>query len=241
MFSFYKKIDLFNYLENNKISKIYKNFNNIHLKTYQDIFVVYQINNKNLNRVAEIGGGNSRVLNYLDTISKNKKLYNIEPLLKNTGGPKQIEENKNINIISETVGEYKLANYYNFFDIIFSISVIEHIPFPDLNSFLDEQYKLLKPGGTAIHCVDFYLPTDKNKFDLNDQNKRRYEMYFSHFSDFKKYKYHDLVKENLIFDTCYVSNPDHIMQDWNKSAPSLREARELSQSCSLNIIASKNA
>jgi SAM-dependent methyltransferase len=42
----------------------------------------------------------------------------------------------------------------DYFDLIFSVSVIEHVPKPELQAFHKEIYRILAPGGEQFHSYD---------------------------------------------------------------------------------------
>src|SRR3546814_1685460 len=44
-----------------------------------------------------------------------------------------------------------------YFDLAFSISVIEHIPYKALDDFWRDHARVLASGGLAIHTIDLYL------------------------------------------------------------------------------------
>jgi SAM-dependent methyltransferase len=42
----------------------------------------------------------------------------------------------------------------DYFDLVFSVSVIEHVPKPELQAFHQEIYRILAPGGEQFHSYD---------------------------------------------------------------------------------------
>jgi len=42
----------------------------------------------------------------------------------------------------------------NFFDLVYSVSVIEHLPVDDLPTFHSELHRIIKPGGLQVHSYD---------------------------------------------------------------------------------------
>lgn len=71
----------------------------------------------------------------------------------------KIAQNKGINVINETVQKHAVSNseYYN---VICTFHVLEHIPVDELNSFLNASIACLKKDGTLIISVpnnDSYL------------------------------------------------------------------------------------
>lgn len=57
---------------------------------------------------------------------------------------------------------YCVKNNYPAFDVVFSVSVIEHVK--DDDEFIEDMCKLLKPGGTCVVTCDFknaYMPGER--------------------------------------------------------------------------------
>lgn len=46
------------------------------------------------------------------------------------------------------------------YDLVFSVSVIEHVPLDELNSLHSEIYRVLKPGGIQLHSYDCAINSD---------------------------------------------------------------------------------
>jgi len=61
----------------------------------------------------------------------------------------------NVTFYSGYLGENSSNNLpSNFFDLVFSVSVVEHIPKEHLQSFHKEVLRILKPNGLQIHSYD---------------------------------------------------------------------------------------
>jgi cyclopropane fatty-acyl-phospholipid synthase-like methyltransferase len=59
----------------------------------------------------------------------------------------------------------------NYFDLVYSISVIEHVPDDNLKSFFDESVRILKPGGIVSHSYDIYYKQNTKKvFDAYENS-----------------------------------------------------------------------
>ena len=92
-------------------------------------------------------------------------------------------------------GEVPFPNQY--FDIIFSSSVLEHVE--DLDSSLEELHRVLKIGGYSIHSVPFFHHTHGTPFDFNRLT------YFGWMSKFKN-KYSDISINNTDGRLCCIMN-----------------------------------
>lgn len=51
----------------------------------------------------------------------------------------------------------------NYFDLVYSVSVIEHVPDEKLKSFFEETVRVTKPGGIVSHSYDVYFRQDTGK------------------------------------------------------------------------------
>src|SRR3546814_1705979 len=62
-----------------------------------------------------------------------------------------------VNLLRKTMGSFAPELEDDYFDLAFSISVIEHIPYKALDDFWRDHARVLAPGGLAIHTIDLYL------------------------------------------------------------------------------------
>lgn len=203
-----------------------------HLKSIQDAVAFQHLREFKGKSIAEIGGGNSRVLQVL---SKNNTCFNIDKFKGDDQGPKQEIKFKgvtNINCFLGDSGSSIIPD--NSYDIIFSVSVIEHIGTDNLENFYKDCHRIIKPNGFMLHLIDMYLEdTDRD----NSKNKVRMQKYIDIFEN--KFftdpnaKSYNFSPENPHFSCSYASNPDNAMNVWNKLVPELRGVRELAQSCTI--------
>jgi len=111
-------------------------------KTYGNCLSEAEKKIKNKENFIEIGCGNGFVL---EIAKENgwKNIMGIEPSLKSIENANYKVKNKILN------GIFDVNNYKNdYFDIVFVAMLIEHVP--DINKFLSDIYKILKPGGILI-------------------------------------------------------------------------------------------
>ena len=74
--------------------------------------------------IGEIGGGDSRILLRL---AKRNRCYNIEKFEGADGGPKSEIVIPGVTNIRAFVGEFDANLSSDFFDVAFSVSVVEHV------------------------------------------------------------------------------------------------------------------
>ena len=199
-----------------------------HLKSIQDAVVYKYMCDVEGKRLAEIGGGDSRLLRVL---ANKNQCNNIEKFEGQDGGPSHEVKIKNVCNINAFVGEFSTDLEISSFDIIFSVSVVEHISNEDINSFIRDCYRILKPGGQMIHLVDMYL--SPGRLTYNESRATCYRSAFSSGLFEPETELRICSEEDLVFKESYCTNPDNVMYTWNQVAPSLRHVRETSQSVTL--------
>lgn len=111
-------------------------------KTYGNCLFEAEKLVSNKQNFIEIGCGNGFVLE-LAKESGWRNIMGVEPSLKSIENANPIIKNNIKNGIFD-VDDYQK----NFFDMVFVAMLIEHVP--DINKFLNDIYKILKPGGIFI-------------------------------------------------------------------------------------------
>lgn len=196
------------------------------LKHAQDLAIYDQIRDLSGLRIAEIGGGNSRLL---ERIAMKNHCFNIEKFEGKDLGPSGELALKNVHNISAYVGDFDKTLADETFDVIFSISVVEHIETEKLDSFFHDSLRILKPGGRFLHAIDMYLQEDPMAY-----TKDRFDRYRRWFIDYEIVSPIGQIYEGpLKFNVDMITNPDNILYGWNKLVPSLAQLRAESQSVSL--------
>src|SRR3546814_16761431 len=67
-----------------------------------------------------------------------------------------------VNLLRKTMGSFAPELEDDYFDLEFSISVIEHIHYKALDDFWRDHARVLAPGGLAINTIDLYLGDMQN-------------------------------------------------------------------------------
>ncbi|MCX6722007.1 MAG: methyltransferase domain-containing protein [Candidatus Staskawiczbacteria bacterium] len=125
------------------------------LKRYQDLLVFSFIKNHIPvgSKILDIGGGNSRILSYF----KNKyECWNVDKFEGNGSGPTKIY-NPGYSVVVDYIGNFNHILPDNYFDFVFSISTLEHVPREDdilYKKINDDINRVLKPKGYSLHCID---------------------------------------------------------------------------------------
>lgn len=201
------------------------------LKTVQDAAVFARLAGCAGLDVAEAGGGDSRVLRAL---AARNRCVNIEKFDGADGGPDREVKIKGVRNVSAFLGEACAALEPRSFDVVFSISVVEHVPTAALDAFLEDGLRILRPGGLWLHAIDVYLEDEPPPNVL-----KRVDIY-------RSWARREGVLEPVgpVYDgptrfSCdMASNPDNVMYEWGKVAPAL-DARRRRAQCVSVLIASR--
>lgn len=203
-----------------------------HLKSIQDLAVYDRLRSFKEAVIGEVGGGNSRVLR---TLANTNRCFNIEQFAGKDGGPAKEVKIDGVDNILVLLGEYSPEIKDEFFDCLFSVSVVEHLPDGKLRDFAEDGLRALKPGGLWLHAIDMYL-----KDEPEDDTNSRFEAYKDWFSIPGLGAVGAVFKGPVKFSCDMATNPDDTMYEWGRTAPNLIELRKVSQSVSL-ILAGRKA
>lgn len=204
-----------------------------HLKTIQDYAISARLEHASGMRIAEIGGGASRVL---PSLALRNECTNIEKFEGAGNGPKGEIAVNGVNNVHAFVGEFSPLLPPSSFDVVFSISVVEHVPASDLANFHLDQLRILKAGGRFLHAIDIYLESQPTGY---------VEARIAAYREWLENP--NVEPEGPLFDGPYVfsadmaSNPDDVMFDWGRTAPSLIERRKRAQCVSLILAGRRRA
>jgi SAM-dependent methyltransferase len=132
------------------------------LKIYQDALVyTYILDNFQPGaRLLEIGGGESRIIAEL---KGRYEIWNLDKLEGSGFGPTDLIKTDGFQLVRDYIGTFSSELPSEYFDLVFSISTIEHLPKSpqDVDSVIKDNQRLLKPGGFSLHCVDALLYQDE--------------------------------------------------------------------------------
>jgi len=102
----------------------------------------------------------------------------------------------------------------NYFDMVCSVSVIEHIPINVLNNSFEETFRILKPGGIVCHSYDIhYGQNTKPVFDAFEKagfnwlkSKDTMNVFWEEWlGEFDKNRIIDLFKKIILENPIYVA------------------------------------
>jgi SAM-dependent methyltransferase len=128
---------------------------NCDLKVYQDALVyTFILDNFSTGaRLLEIGGGESRIITAL---KENYEIWNLDKLEGSGFGPKKLNQTTGFHLVQSYIGEFPQELPNSYFDLVFSISTVEHMPKTPkfINNAIENINLVLKPGGYSLHCID---------------------------------------------------------------------------------------
>ena len=134
----------------------------VDLKRYQDL-LVYAFIKENIavgSRIMEVGGGNSRLLKKL---SGTYECWNIDKLDGLGNGPTSAHID-NVHLVKDYMGNFNTDIPADYFDFVFSVSVLEHVPQDDdvlFENIVNDINRVLKKGAYSLHLFDIVYQNDK--------------------------------------------------------------------------------
>lgn len=127
------------------------------LKRYQDLLALTFIasNIPQGAKILEVGGGHSRVLAHL---AGRYECWNVDKFEGLGNGPKALPQS-GYRIIQDYLGSNNPELPDNYFDLVFSISALEHTPKDEhlFQNILYDMNRVLKNGGASFHLIDVVL------------------------------------------------------------------------------------
>jgi hypothetical protein len=202
------------------------------LKSMQDLAVYLHLCDLRGKDIAEVGAGNSRVLPALATANT---CVAVEKFEGRGRGPTTEKVLSNVRNVSAYLGEGDPALASSSFDVVFSISVVEHVPSERLDTFHEDQLRILKSGGMFLHAIDLYLADEPSAHHV-----RRFDAYRSWVTSTVGVEPVGSIYQGPCRFTCdLATNPDNIMYEWGQHDSRLVELRQAAQSVSLLVAGRK--
>lgn len=233
MFRFVTKSDLWTALQSPWAIRV-KQKAPYSMKSTQDIIAFGFLHEYANSDLAEIGGGHSRVL---PTLATQNRCTNIEPFEGVGKGPTQAQDDGSISVVNAYVGRSEDQLPDASFDVVFSISVVEHVATDALSAFHVDCVRLLRPNGLLLHLIDMYLGDEPQP-----RNRPRLRVYRQWLSDETMVPVdpsETIDSDEPTFRSSMASNPDNVMHEWSRIAPAMDETRLSCQGTSLILAARK--
>ncbi|MBV6478183.1 MAG: hypothetical protein HGGPFJEG_00931 [Ignavibacteria bacterium] len=126
--------------------------------------------------------------------------------------------NPQVTFVRDLLGRFSTELPENYFDLVYSVSVIEHIPHEILPEVFKDTYRILKPGGIVSHSYDvYYKQSTKEVFNAYEnagfkwlKPKNTMNVFWEDWLDVKN-------KENLtddLFEKIVFENPIEVAEKY---------------------------
>lgn len=228
MFFVLKKDRLWDYLEGLPYKQPCQS-----LKDMQDTFVLYHARNCSSARICEVGGGDSRLL---PKIKNDNECWNIDRMEGQGQGPTAPKKIAGVKYVPAFMGEYSSDIPDNYFDLVVSVSVVEHIPGGNYADAMKDCFRVLRPGGKMLHAIDLYLfdadadePHQKSQQNRIDLYSRTCDILGGQASWIEAPETDSSVRASAT----HATNSMQVLQAWNRINPRLKTVRSLAQSSAL--------
>jgi hypothetical protein len=234
MFNIIKKTEYWEALDNKKVYSALRGGERAldGLKHIQDYWIMNQLIASKGLKICEIGGANSRII---PALNPNNECWNLDEFKGVGNGPTMADKIEDVKYVFANLGDFASDLPDNYFDVSFSISVIEHIPQSDMGNFWKDNHRIMKKGGKALHVIDIYIGNNPN---LNLE--RKIDQYIYQPLEFGfSYNEEIQLKRPAVFTCDMASNSDWGMWRWNKISPLLVKSRSICQSVSIALILKK--
>lgn len=91
------------------------------------------------------------------------------------------------------MGEFSEELPENYFDMVFSVSVLEHVPIDWLENVIKDIHRILKKGGISCHSIDVIPGSDSYRSYLEFHKRNNFEIRKPFYSKI------NLKGENTVF------------------------------------------
>lgn len=226
MYHIVTKEEYFNALDIPEVEAALSSTRHLGLKHTQDACLLHCCLNLPAGKIVEIGGGNSRTLPFFHT--RGWSCSNMDTFQGVGNGPVTRQACEGVTPIAAYLGKLPADAFSAHFDVLYSISVIEHVNTQELPAFFKDMFRILKPGGLAFHAVDVYLGDAASEVATHQISRVATAALNANFLFLQ-----DEPAPERVFRCSHASNPDLVIRQWNKSVPALKERRACSQSVSL--------
>jgi SAM-dependent methyltransferase len=207
------------------------------LKEIQDGYALSVLSGVKGKRILEMGGGNSRVLQIL---APDNECWNVDKLEGQHLGPtaRNFVSVSGVKLVRAFMGDFAKELPDNYFDYVFSISVVEHVPEGEaMDNMFRDVARVLKPDGMAFHAIDIYLFDAADREFKGSQYGRKRISEYLRFADRPdldlRMRVPPKIGPDQSYSCRYATHSDVMMYRRNEIAPALASWRAISHSCSI--------
>jgi hypothetical protein len=141
------------------------------IKGHNRPWIIANGNFKKGEKVIEVGGAYSALPQYLSDkfnieawVADDFGIESREALWSRWGDREELKlKYPSVNYVFERVGKGGSSIPSGYFDCIYTVSTLEHIPPNSIKKLFDHMCKMLRTGGRMIHCVDLPIPLGIHK------------------------------------------------------------------------------
>lgn len=228
MYDIVTKVEAFSWLDSG-----YANPHRHAMKNIQDAFILSRLDELREKKILEVGGGHSRIL---ERLAASNECWNADKMEGAGAGPTEEKDQGKILLKKVFLGDFSQEIPEGYFDVVFSISVLEHVPSENLESLFADAWRVLKPGGSSIHAIDVYL----GDADNIRVNKRIDEYRIAAEKVGFIFEVEPILDQNTVFKSHYSSNSDLELHNWNSLVPgAMKKIRVKFQNVSMKFVVDK--
>ena len=232
MYDFIRRGEFFDWWDAGFADKSARN-----LKSIQDAWVWSELHGSEGLRIGEVGGGDSRLLRQL---GPKNECVNIDRFEGAGLGPQKVVEIPGVEVVRAYMGDYDEALATASFDVLFSVSVIEHVADEHVGDCFADMARVLKPGGRMLHAIDVYLydewemmPADlAGRIGLYKRSAMRAGLGL-------RWATRPAIGDEVSFRCDIASNSDQQLAYSCKLVPELRGQKAAAQNCSIKMVLEK--
>jgi hypothetical protein len=171
----------------------------------------------------------------LPSLDASNERWNLDEFKGAGNGVLEVPDMPEVRLVRRSLGQFSPELPDDYFDMVFSISVIEHIPGTALDDFWADHARVMAPGATAVHTIDLYIGDEPDAAVAGRLRLYR-ELPARHGLALVD---PPAIPDAPAFRCDMASNSDWGMWRWNKNVPSLYETRRTHQSVSLAMVLRK--
>jgi SAM-dependent methyltransferase len=231
MYDFIRKFDFFDWWDAGYADKAARN-----LKSIQDAWVLSELHSCEGLRIGEVGGGDSRLLRQL---ADKNACVNIDKFEGAGLGPQKVVEIPGVDVARAYMGDFDEVLADESFDVLFSVSVIEHVIDDRVSACFADMARILKPGGRMLHAIDVYLYDEWSLMPA--ELAGRIGLYREcAMGSGLRWECDPVIGDEVSFRCDIASNSDQQIAYSCKLVPELREQKAAAQNCSIKMILVKD-
>jgi hypothetical protein len=143
------------------------------IKGHNRPFILENCQFKSGMKVVEIGGAYSDLPQYIATqfgcevhVIDDFGVESGEAEMWSRWGEREalLQRNPDVRYIFDRAGNFASTQIpLNYYDLIFTVSTLEHVPAEAMADVFRHMEQMLKPGGTMVHCIDLQIPLKLHK------------------------------------------------------------------------------